>query len=52
MTKTCCVRARYEALGRLDEYGAWVAKLNGERAQFLQQFPDLDPAIVKGLGVR
>jgi phosphoenolpyruvate carboxykinase (ATP) len=45
-------RARYEALGRLDEYGAWVAKLNGERAQFLQQFPDLDPAIVKGLGVR
>ena len=37
-------------LGRIDEYDAWVAKLNGERREFLRRFPTLDPSIVEGLG--
>jgi ATP-dependent phosphoenolpyruvate carboxykinase len=40
---------RFKALGRMDEYDAWVAKLNGERAEFLTGFPGLDGAIVNGL---
>jgi ATP-dependent phosphoenolpyruvate carboxykinase len=42
-------RERFQALGRLDEYAAWVAKLKRERAEFLQGFPGLDSAIVEGL---
>jgi ATP-dependent phosphoenolpyruvate carboxykinase len=42
-------RERFQALGRLDEYSAWVARLQGERAEFLQQFPGLDASIVEGL---
>jgi phosphoenolpyruvate carboxykinase (ATP) len=43
-------RGRYEALGRLDEYAAQVAKLNAERRAFLHTFPLLDPFIAEGLG--
>jgi phosphoenolpyruvate carboxykinase (ATP) len=43
-------RERFQALGRIDEYDAWVAKLNGERAEFLRHFPTLDSSIVEGLG--
>ena len=42
-------RERFAALDRLDEYGAWVEKLNRERAEFLRQFPGLDDSIVEGL---
>jgi phosphoenolpyruvate carboxykinase (ATP) len=42
-------RARFEALGRLDEYDAWVTKLNSERSAFLRGFPGLDAWIVEGL---
>ncbi|MEX0749271.1 MAG: phosphoenolpyruvate carboxykinase (ATP), partial [Dehalococcoidia bacterium] len=42
-------RERFEAMGRVDEYDAWVEKLNGERAEFLRGFPGLDPSIVDGL---
>ncbi len=42
-------RERFQALGRVGEYDAWVAKLNGERAEFLRQFPNLDASIVEGL---
>lgn len=43
-------RDRFKALGRMDEYEAWVTKLNSERAEFLKGFPGLDRAIVHGLG--
>jgi phosphoenolpyruvate carboxykinase (ATP) len=42
-------KTAFEALGRLDEYKAWVDKLNTERRAFLQTFRDLDPEIVSGL---
>jgi phosphoenolpyruvate carboxykinase (ATP) len=42
-------RARFESLGRMDEYDAWVTKLNSERSAFLQQFPNLDPYVTQGL---
>ena len=43
-------RERFAALGRIDEYDAWVTKLNSERAECLRAFPGLDPSIVEGLG--
>ena len=43
-------RERFAALGRLDEYDAWVTRLKSERAEFLRQFPELDPSIAEGLG--
>ncbi|MBF6599082.1 MAG: phosphoenolpyruvate carboxykinase [Dehalococcoidia bacterium] len=43
-------RARYVALGRLDDYRAQVAKLKAERIAFLHTFPLLDPFIAEGLG--
>jgi phosphoenolpyruvate carboxykinase (ATP) len=42
-------RERFQALGRLEEYDAWVVRLKRERAEFLRQFPGLDSAIVEGL---
>jgi phosphoenolpyruvate carboxykinase (ATP) len=42
-------RARFAALGRLEEYDAWVSKLNGGRTECLHQYPGLDPAIIDGL---
>ncbi len=42
-------RDRFQALGRIDEYDAWVTKLKTERRAFLQSFPDLDPYILAGV---
>jgi phosphoenolpyruvate carboxykinase (ATP) len=42
-------KSAFEALGRIDEYNAWVDKLNTERRAFLKTFPDLNPEIVSGL---
>jgi len=43
-------RERFAALGRIDEYDAWVTKLKTERAEALRQHLGLEPMIVEGLG--
>ncbi len=42
-------KARFKALGRVDEYAGWVSKLKSERHAFLSGFPDLDPYILAGV---
>jgi phosphoenolpyruvate carboxykinase (ATP) len=42
-------KARFKALGRMDEYDGWVTKLKAERRAFLEGFPDLDPYILEGV---
>ena len=39
----------YAAQGRGEEYEQWVARLKAERAEFLEQYPDLDDRIVKAI---
>jgi phosphoenolpyruvate carboxykinase (ATP) len=42
-------KTRYHALGRMDDYNAWVQRLRTERREFLARFPGLDPAISAGI---
>lgn len=42
-------RDRFESLGRLDEYKAWVERLKTERRAFLDSFPELDDYIRAGV---
>lgn len=42
-------KSRFKALGRMDEYDAWVTKLKAERHAFLSGFPELDPYILAGV---
>jgi phosphoenolpyruvate carboxykinase (ATP) len=43
-------RRLYERQGRADEHEAMVARLKGERKEFLGSFPGLDESLVKSLG--
>jgi phosphoenolpyruvate carboxykinase (ATP) len=43
-------RRLYERQGRLAEYDSMVARLKGERREYLQSFATLDEAIVKSIG--
>lgn len=43
-------RTLYADQGRTPEYDEWVERLKSERAEFLDQFPDLDDRIVKAIG--
>jgi phosphoenolpyruvate carboxykinase (ATP) len=42
-------KARFQALGRIDEYDRWVGRLHAERCEFLASFPGLDPYIAEGV---
>jgi phosphoenolpyruvate carboxykinase (ATP) len=42
-------RDRFESLGRLDEYDAWVKRLNAERRAFLAGYAELDEYIRAGV---
>jgi phosphoenolpyruvate carboxykinase (ATP) len=42
-------KERYAALGRMDEYQAWVERLKSERRAFLDGFPALDEYIRGGV---
>lgn len=42
-------RKLYERQGRIDEYAASVARLKGERAEFLSQFPMLADEILSAV---
>jgi phosphoenolpyruvate carboxykinase (ATP) len=42
-------RERFAALGRMDDYHAWVERLNAERRAFLDGFPGLDSYIRAGV---
>ena len=43
-------RRLYERQDRLEEYDAMVARLKGERRDYLMSYPGLDDAIVKSIG--
>jgi phosphoenolpyruvate carboxykinase (ATP) len=42
-------RRLYERQGRLEEYDAMVARLKGERREYLASFPGLDDSILKSI---
>jgi phosphoenolpyruvate carboxykinase (ATP) len=43
-------RLLYARQGRMDEHDAMVARLKGERREFLNSFPGLDESLLKSLG--